>query len=1029
MKKRYLILLSAGMMLTSIGIAVTHFDINVNLFEKHIESEGVKRIEDVLIGKQQAAAGSQSKILDNLFVIASGPNKGKKVPLYDGTIEKYYYAAGTGTEGNLYRSKDMVHWEGPIRFISTDRKTLPGYADQDATFSSYGASDFLYHNGVMNYGFNSNNLLHGNPATMHTEKPDFKHSFLDRQFDTGIDLQFFVAHNGDLIYIRKRNPNEPDPNTGDKVVEFKAAAWLGKVQSFFNEQGNQARGIGKELLHTQPGHWGNLNFVNFEGPEMYYHNGQYYLLYAANQMFPESGLYETGVAQADHYDRFTNASKYPGKLLARNIERLILNYKVILPTAEHGSQPYVYTFEAPGKGWNETEYDASKWKKGEGGFGYPTQYRARIPTIYNGGATSNSPIWGALTGPRQIWVRRTFTLDRVPETAVLRHRLQGEGKIYINGKEMVSVNGSNRAYQFIEVPAGVLKKGKNVIAAEAGKKGEFNHLDFGLYDTNGEPVEADIVGPTQPNVIKGPNGFETWGVYKAFWNSINGQGKDRIYFWGDEMVTDGVTSGNSPNLHFDAFMPTFQDHFDSAESLKIYSDVSNSVDIDKDALHINAAGGREELLLRNFEPENYFLETNIRFDEGQAGKQGRAGITVWHKNENNKARLYIDRDESSLILESTFDGVSELIRMELPHTFRFLENDERVAGFGEQYHTLKVYKNSSRLYAELDHYKLNDDLPVLEDKRIASPGRLGLVAQNSHVQMDNVTLTIGWSEYKSRMDGWKGDSWSVTDKGLKSAPTDKSIAVKGDLVPEHEFSAYIDTVKLPESGKAGIVLSYIDENNYVAAYTDYAAKKFDVLLVKNGKEKLLQSAPAARYTIYGHSNYEGKLQKRYEYNLRGAAEISEAKILWTSGRFDYLDASFQLPDPASNAFGFNRWDDAAEKWSEAEFEYEVPASNNRPFSFALREEISSQNFFRTVRMDGRINMWVNHELKFSLEDPFAGKPGKVGFYSSGCVVVYDAVTAFDISSSKANLYDVRALKTSFKTDQSGSDSSDEGSGE
>lgn len=968
-------------------------------------------------------------MIDNFFVVDSGPAKGEKVAVFDGTIEKYngyYYLMGTGSRGNVYRSKDMVHWESPYELVSDDPNTLPPYAEKN--YTEYGASDLFFHNGVMFYGFNGNNLIHGDPSTISTV-PDFRHSFLDKKYDLGIDLQFFVAHNGDLLYIRKVNPFEPDPNTGE-AKPFDAGVWMWNVESFFNERGNPGRSAAMELIHTQKGHWASFDKFNFEGPEMYYHNGQYYLLYMGNNMAPRTGLYETGVAQADNYNAFNNSTKYPGKLIARNLERMILKYDVILPTAEHGWQTYRYTFTEPGENWNKVEYLASNWKTGKGGFGYPlTERNVLIPSIYNDDKEIQSEIWGAPNGPQNLWVRRTFNLDSIPETAALRLRMEGYGKIYINGQMITQQEGKQRSYEMLEVPEGVLQKGENVIAADVstnGPKLDFYHLDFGLYDTNGEPVEADIVGPTQPNVIKGPNGFETWVTYKALWNGDNGQGKDRVYFWGEEMVVDGPTSVDSPDKHFDAWQPNFQDRFDSVSSLSNYSNSLSDVSIENQTLYFNTLKKSNEILLKHYEIENFFLETNIRFNDNDFGNQGRAGVTVWKKDENNYVSLLIDRDNRTYIVSTTIDGKTSTEEHTLPSTFRFLHEDERAKDFGEQYHTLKVYKNGSKLFAELDHYRLNNDKPVLELDAMSSPGKVGLVCSESKCSMDNVSLTVGWSEYGNYFNGWNKD-WVVSNKGLTSPSADQYITLKGDSMREHEFSVNIDTGFLPESGKAGVMLEYINNQNYVVAYTNYTTKQFEIHKVVNGKDELLQTASTARDTIYGNSNFdEGLDQSEYIYDLRAPAEVSQAKILWTYGKFylkNWIDKFYLLPNSNSTNFGIDNRSNKDNKWSSVEINYEpkgmgdysiagfkdnlktekirlrVPSQLNRPFSFVLREEISAQNFFKTVRADGRIYLWVNNELIFDVKDPFKNKSAKVGFYTDNIEATFNSFTGFDVSNN------------------------------
>ncbi|CAH1210747.1 hypothetical protein PAECIP111891_03574 [Paenibacillus allorhizoplanae] len=959
--------------------------------------------------------------VDNLFRVDSGSDLGKKATLYDGTIEKYngyYYAMGTGTLGKVYRSKDMIHWESPYRLISNDPSTMP-QAVTPSDHNELGASDLFFHNGVMFYIYNGTSLIYGDPSKMNTS-PNFEYALKDKKYDDGIDPQLFVAHNGDLILLRKVNPDEVNPNTG-AAKPANAGAWLWDVQSFFNEKGNPGRSKAIETVHTQKGHWANVNFVNFEGPELFYHNGEYYMLYVGNQMFPETGLYETGVAQADSYDKITNASKYPGKLLARNIEGLLLKYNVILPTAEHGSQPYQYTFNAPQVGWNAVGSDVNGWMTGEGGFGWPDTRTGKIPTIINNGKTAPSEIWAHPSGQASMWAKRSFHLDAVPETTVLRYRLEGYGKLYVNGKPFYTFGGQQRAYKMVEVPADMLQPGENVIAVEISKNGgaalNYYHLDFGLYDTNGHPVEPDIIGPSQPNMIKGPNGFEDWVTYKAFWNSDEGQGKDRVYFWDQEMVVDGPTSYDSEGIHPEAWTPTFQDRFDSEASLQQYEMPETGVSIDNEALYINAPGDSKQVLLNGYEAENMFVEANLRFDDKDFGDEGQAGIVAWHQDENNYVNVLIDRDDRKLIVNSRIDSVSESAVTDLPSTFAFLSDDSRVQDFAEQYHTLRVYKNGSKLFAELDHYTLNDDRPVFEQEAMAAPGRIGLISNKAKVRMDNVTVTTGWSEYGAYINGWD-EAWSVSEKGLQSPVSGQAITVKGDRTLGHEFSVNVNTGSLPDSGKAGVILAYVDDQNYVTASTNYATNEFELRKIVDGQEEIMAVAPTARDTIYGHSNYAENGQREYVYDLRGEAEVSSAKILWFNGLFSYMNKNFELPQSNSPDFKFDSQKDG---WNAVPFTYQdkgkgdyhnadftapvktsqlrlsVPSDLNRPFSFALREEISGQNFYKVVRSKGKIYVWVNNNLIFDAEDPFENKPAQAGLYSDGIQATYNAFTSFDVS--------------------------------
>jgi hypothetical protein len=168
----------------------------------------------------------------------------------------------------------------------------------------------------------------------------------------------------------------------------------------------------------------------------------------------------------------------------------------------------------------------------------------------------------------------------------------------------------------------------------------------------------------------------------------------------------------------------------------------------------------------------------------------------------------------------------------------------------------------------------------------------------------------------------------------------------------------------------------------------------------------------------GTVNYAENGQREYVYDLRGEAEISSAKILWFNGLFSYMNKNFELPQSNSADFKFDSQKDG---WNAVPFTYQdkgrgdyhiadftapvktsqlrlsVPSDLNRPFSFALREEISAQNFYKVVRSKGKIYVWVNNNLIFDAEDPFENRPAQAGLYSDGIQATYNAFTSFDVS--------------------------------
>lgn len=91
---------------------------------------------------------------------------------------------------------------------------------------------------------------------------------------------------------------------------------------------------------------------------------------------------------------------------------------------------------------------------------------------------------------------------------------------------------------------------------------------------------------------------------------------------------------------------------------------------------------------------------------------------------------------------------------------------------------------------------------------------------------------------------------------MQSPSDGEALTVKVDRMLKHEFSVNVNTGALPEAGKAGVILEYIDDRNYVTAGTNYATNEFELRKVVDGQEEIMAVAPTARDTIYGHSNYD-----------------------------------------------------------------------------------------------------------------------------------------------------------------------------
>jgi hypothetical protein len=142
--------------------------------------------------------------------------------------------------------------------------------------------------------------------------------------------------------------------------------------------------------------------------------------------------------------------------------------RTVVPSSQKTAQVWRYTLEEPGKDWYKPDFDASAWKEGKGGFG-----------------TRGTP--GAVIGTEwktnDIWIRREFNLDSVPETLMLWMHHDEDAEVYLNGVLAARVKGYITDYdEFRIAPAALkaLKPGKNTIAVHCRQTKGGQYIDVGL---------------------------------------------------------------------------------------------------------------------------------------------------------------------------------------------------------------------------------------------------------------------------------------------------------------------------------------------------------------------------------------------------------------------------------------------------------------------------------------------------------------------------------------------------------------------
>lgn len=136
-------------------------------------------------------------------------------------------------------------------------------------------------------------------------------------------------------------------------------------------------------------------------------------------------------------------------------------------TTENPSERF--TTELAGKLWYEPDFDDTKWKTGRSGFGTPSGDGAKVGTEW-------------ITA--DIWLRKTFELEEIPEDPVLRIFNDEDFEVYINGVLTCEGTGFVVEYHDYKIPEKALKslkKGKNVIAVHCRQTTGGQFIDVGVY--------------------------------------------------------------------------------------------------------------------------------------------------------------------------------------------------------------------------------------------------------------------------------------------------------------------------------------------------------------------------------------------------------------------------------------------------------------------------------------------------------------------------------------------------------------------
>ncbi len=970
-------------------------------------------------------------ISTNLFAINN-----PVVTIYDGCIMKFggkFYAMGTGTDGKIYWSDDMITWAGPLLVAKTDKATWPA-ADQE--YHRVGAGDLVYHNGLFHIYYNG---IGHSVSTWPTKM--FEECSLDKSFTPeDIDPQLFIDRDGTPIFIKK--VQKYNPLTGGSLSGG-PDTWQFPLITPFSLGANNITGDGQaKFLNTGlKGANCNLDKWNFEGPELYFYRDNYYLLNSTNTMSSRTGLYNAFCTQSTSLSTMNNSSKIPTPVLERNLELFHRQYKVIAPFSEYGAWNGRMTTITPASSWSTKDFNDSGWGLFPMGIGAPKQDRdvdiRHVRTLWN----SN---WNT------VYVRREFNTTEIPAKPFILYRSEGNFEYYLNGTLLFTESAKDRGWKSKEIPASAFAVGRNVLAVKCTANGTLRYFDAGVYDAGSLKVEEPVIGPSQVNLLTGINGFEHFIVYKAFWNGISAQGVDRVFFHGKKLTTNGPTTASSNGYHAAPSKPSLFTGFDALPSAKHWNYQTTNWLFGMGKAKSNT---ERALLLTKTKAENYYLEAS--FALAATGTE-RAGLMLWYENDNNYMELLVSRANNQWMINTMNNGVLSTTTHTLPSKFKFFEANPFVTETTPAMHELRIYKNANKIDVWLDHFLLTLNSPLSITSNNA--GFCGISAEGKNIEFEHIAYTKGWDEHSAGITGWEGNNaaWNVTAKGISllSNPASPETLFKGDNLTNQNFEINISNPTLPSTGKVVVYPVYTDANNFLQATMDYSTKKWTINGKANGQniQEINLSAQAKVMRVHTLTTATANPVNNYIYNLDSESLVSAIKILWLEGAYPYSKGDFTMP--VSYKVQYNNgsaWVDVPNIVAEAlKFsQYNVisfspiktkalrittvpPTGKHcRPYDIELTVDAMADFFFRSARDGNNTHLFYNNQLMATVNADFGN--GQVGFGSTIKDCTFDGImcyqnaeitdneistTTSSINTEKDNLYKTYLANKKFVVESS-----------
>jgi GH43 family beta-xylosidase len=707
----------------------------------------------------------------------------------DAGVMKYngrYYIGGVHTLGDFYVSTNLLDWGKPVHVVSmnNDWATPFGVGNEQIH-----ANDMHYINGVfhlywsVNYWGNERNIVHIVHAEANNPLGPYTEPVKDRWLDNRIDPHLFIDDDGKMyLYMVKFT----DGNTIWARPMLNPATFDGEPNYIFA---------------SLNGSWETLDNRVEEGPWVIKYRNRYYLMYNTNHTSTGWGNYMLGVAEASSPLGFNHGNKYSYPVVKSNQIELEETFVDLLKYQDKGD--FYYSFATNADEWYKPGQDLSQWKKGKAGFGFPITENSttrKVKTIWN-------------TETCRLIKPFVYDKDKNGNLSMRIHHT-GAAKVYLNGSLIYDEGKEN--YRHIDLKTKkLLVNGSNILAIEghAGRRSHF--LDVSLFDMKEQIADDILYTPGQPNILRGPNGFEWWLIYMANKNAEpRGQYINRVHFFDKQLVVDGVTSKNTDGYHPAPNKPTYQYLSDNNQQLPKINQPIPSIP-----------------------SSHYYFEAGIK---SAATNGTEDGIIAWKSDENNWLKIWIDDTNKKWHYILTQNGKQETGSYLLPADFK-----------ANVFHTISLFKNHTDFILRIDDRPAPGKAVI--ETNFEGKGLPGICSGNSNAAFDGITYTIGWDEFDECIKGWKAS---------KDLP---GLQLKGDLLDSYEMSVQISAHQGDDIARVYPV--YVDKDNYIEATFDFSNQQFLISGKNKGQEVSAQKISLARLqTQYANNVFSDFMERHFILN-------------------------------------------------------------------------------------------------------------------------------------------------------------------